>query len=314
MLGWPPLLVHADEVAGSLVGKLLLSAAPTVLFLVILFDRLGWKYLLGNTLAIAMVVVACTVESMRWMLEMDLSTASLSSWWSRRADADVWSDSVWLCLTLVAAGAITSWVLPYWMIWVTGSGSMEPSFAEHIRGWWLRAGVKPPRVLLWPTGCRYSNAAIVQGLGGKRLLITDRLLLNYTMPQIEWIVLHEIAHVCRFHSWVRLIPAWIAVPSLLGALQAFEGWSLVAVILAIALVFGVLIMATCWWTEIDADRTAIRMGERWMGLSREAAAAQYVDVLRRIYRDNRLERTSWTHPSLEQRIAPYKTLASCGIP
>lgn len=311
LLGLPKALAYMDEATGSMAGALLLASIPTVLFLVILFDRVGLKYLMGNTLGIALAGVTFIMESMQWAAGQSPSTAGLAVWSSRGTEGSHWNDTFWLCMTLISAGVVTSWLLPYWMLWATGASSMEPTFAEHVRGLWRRAGARPPRVLLWPTGCRFSNAAIVNGLGGKRILITDRLLLNYTMRQMEWIVLHEIAHVNRFHSWIRLLPAWIAVPALLGSLQAFEGWTLVIAMLSIAILFGGLVIATCWWTEMDADRTAIRLGSQWWGLNREEAASEYIGVLLRIYRDNRTDRTSWTHPSLKQRVAPYRTQAPC---
>lgn len=311
LLGLPKALAYISDTTGSMAGTLLLASMPTVLFLVILFDRAGLRQLFGNTLGIVLAGITLTMESMQWAVGQSPSSAGLAVWSARGTEESLWNDTFWLCVTLVSAGVVTSWLLPYWMLWVTGASSMEPTFAEHIRGLWRRAGASPPRVLLWPTGCRFSNAAIVNGMGAKRILITDRLLLNYTMHQIEWIVLHEIAHVHRLHSWVRLLPAWIAVPALLGSLQAFEGWTLVAAMLSIAAIFAGLIIATCWWTEMDADRTAIRLGSEWWGLSREDAAAEYIGVLERIYRDNRTERTSWTHPSLKQRIAPYINAAPC---
>lgn len=311
LLGWPELFGQMEGVAGHWTGTLVLSAVPTVLFLLVLFDRSGWRCLKGNVLGIVLVGVSVATESISWLIQRDIGMVSLIPWGNQRLEGAVWKDTFWLCVTLVSAGAITSWILPYWMIWVTGAGKMEPTFADHIQRLWRRAGVRPPRVLLWPTGCRFSNAAIVGGFRGKRLLITDRLLLNYTMRQIEWIVLHEIAHVRRFHSWVRLLPAWIGVPALLGTLPTLEGWLLVFAMLSIGLVFGILVIATCWWTEMDADRAAIRMGERWFGMNPEEAASQYIQVLGRIYRDNRMERTSWTHPSLQQRIAPYQSPMAC---
>ncbi|XZE42810.1 M48 family metalloprotease [Pirellulaceae bacterium SH467] len=311
LLGWPELFGQMEGVAGHWTGKLILSAVPTVLFLLVLFDRFGWKCLKGNGLGLVLIVVSFATESMAWLFQRDIALVSLLPWGNQRLEGAVWKDTFWLCATLVAAGAISSWLLPYWMIWVTGAGKMEPTFAGHIMGLWRRAGTRPPRVLLWPTGCRYSNAAIVSGFRGKRLLITDRLLLNYTMRQIEWIVLHEIAHVRRYHSYVRLLPAWIGVPALLGALQTLDGWLLVLAMLSIGVVFGILVIATCWWTEMDADRGAIRMGARWFGLNHEEAASEYIHVLSRIYRDNRMERTSWTHPSLQQRIAPYQSPVAC---
>lgn len=311
LLGLPKTLAHMSDATGSMAGMLLLASIPTVLFLLILFDRVGFRHLMGNTLGIVLAGVTLVMESMQWAIGQSPSPMGLAVWNNRGTEGAFWNDTLWLCVTLLSAGLATSWLLPYWVLWATSASSMEPTFAEHIRSLWRRAGVRPPRVLLWPTGCRLSNAAIVNGLGVKRLLITDRLLLNYTMHQIEWIVLHEIAHVNRYHSWVRLLPAWIAVPALFGSLQIFEGWVLVTVLLSVAIVFGVLIIATCWWTEMDADRTAIRLGSQWWGLSRDEAAARYIAVLQRIYGDNRTERTSWTHPSLKQRIAPYSNPVPC---
>lgn len=159
-----------------------------------------------------------------------------------------------------------------------------------------------PRMMFWPTGHRYVNAVVVSGLLSRRVFLTDRLLSQYSREEIALVLLHEIAHVQRLHSWIRLLPVLLIVPAMLLVLQCFQAMLLVLACSAVLGIFLGLIFVTCRWTEFDADRQAICLAVQFLGMDEMQARQKFSEVLRRIYEDNKVDRTSWSHPSLRQRL------------
>jgi Zn-dependent protease with chaperone function len=144
----------------------------------------------------------------------------------------------------------------------------------------------------------------------KKLLLTDRLLLTFHQRELEWITLHELAHITRHHHLIRLLPTALVLPALYLVLSETDGVSLLLGSLALFLSFAGMITATCWWTEWDADARAIRYGSQLYKIDLSTAGAEYSSVLLKLYGDNGTHRTSWTHPSLKKRLEAVSKLFS----
>ncbi len=173
------------------------------------------------------------------------------------------------------------------------------------------AGLRCQDVRVWNTDGRVVNAAVSGFLPWCRcLLISDGLLTRLAPHEIEAFVLHEAAHLRRFHPWWRiaaLLPAatawfvvWRVAPSLLSQPSLS--------ICAIATIFY-CVSALSWLSkvlEFDADLASCFEVSKHGGASVFAAdrAQQLISALRTI--DLPLprgpRRATWLHPSSDQRI------------
>lgn len=219
-----------------------------------------------------------------------------------------------LLVTLVVAGWLSSLLIPYWFLWCSDSELLVDERSAALRILWNRFHSRPPKIYLWPTGCRAANAVLLGTWLSKKLLITDKLLLSFHQRELEWIALHELAHSTRRHHLVRLIPTAVALPALYLMLSGIDGLLLSVGCVFLFFLFAGLIAATCWWTEWDADAQAIRYGGRHLNQSLLEASQEYSAVLRKLYHTNNSDRTSWTHPSLKHRLNAIEKLTrrECG--
>jgi Zn-dependent protease with chaperone function len=214
-----------------------------------------------------------------------------------------------LILTLIASGWFSSLLIPRWFMWCSKSEPLIDDRAWELKIFWRNFHRRPPHIYLWPTSCRFSNAVLVGSMLNKKLLLTDKLLLTFHRRELEWITLHELAHITRHHQLIRLLPTALALPALYLVLTETDGVSLLLSSLALFLSFAGMITATCWWTEWDADARAIRYGSQFYKIDLAIAGAEYSSVLIKLYGANGTHRTSWTHPSLRKRIEAVSKLA-----
>ena len=218
-------------------------------------------------------------------------------------------------LCTVTTSLIVTVLIPHLFTRLIGAGPIDEPIALAVERTWRIGSKNVPRVLHWPTGCRMANAAVVGLFGyGRKLLLTDALLQRLSDRELSMVVLHELAHCVRFHSWIRMVPTLGAVTLLLVAMNFLAGVWLSLSCVAILGLFVACLIATCWWTEFDADRVAIEFAVRSeSGTGRETQlpvhASELCEALSKIYGSRNMERTSWMHPSCSQRIAAIRLLA-----
>ncbi|MEM9587870.1 MAG: M48 family metalloprotease, partial [Planctomycetota bacterium] len=167
----------------------------------------------------------------------------------------------------------------------------------------------PP--IRWNTGNRSYNALVAGFVPGLRsLVVSDRILDEMRPDQIGMIVLHEVAHLKRFHVPLRMfsvLPAWGAGMAISYLLQDWPWAGSVGSVSAIGLTLLVL-RWVAYLTEFDADRYACRMAESLRGelaelpASRSAAALSLAEALAMVTRDQPgAQKATWLHPSVGQR-------------
>jgi Zn-dependent protease with chaperone function len=155
---------------------------------------------------------------------------------------------------------------------------------------------------------------------GRKLLLTDALLQILTDRELEMVVLHELAHCIRHHAWIRLLPTLGTIGLLLIAMQFASGALLSLICVVLFGVFLVGLVGVCWWTEFDADRIAVKLGNtrdkaiygqntilNSEGIGR--SADDLILALRKIYGERNLRRSSWMHPSCERRMTAIRLRA-----
>lgn len=307
---WPGFTDQIAFVQYFLTGRILSFFLPSLLFFVCLHGvqaKLNWitflPFLVLTTIAVACDGMKFTIAPNDW--EADL--------WSLPS---VTSVTMWSTVGIVlVSGLLTSLWLPAWIVWSSGAEPLcgnpndndaNDDHVRSIRELWQRIHPTCPSILFWPTNCRISNAVIVSGLFQQRLLLTDRLLLRFTSTEIELIVLHELAHSIRRHAIVRLLPAVVSIPILACVMTSLSGMSLMIACTVLAVAFPFALVATCWWTEKDADKWAIRFAVQLKGFTIDEAKDRYGKVIRKLYHDNGIRRSSWSHPSCEQRLAAFQ--------
>ena len=217
---------------------------------------------------------------------------------------------VWTIIT----SAVVTILIPHLFTRLIGAGPIDESIAVAVERTWRIGSARVPRILQWPTGCRMANAAVI-GLFcyGRKLLLTDALLQRLSDRELSMVVLHELAHCIRFHAWIRMLPTFVAVAMLLGAMTFLSGAWLTLSCVAILGLFVASLIAICWWSEFDADRVAVDLAVRsGNGAGREMQLSVHVwelcEALRKIYGSKNRERSSWMHPSCVQRIAAIRRL------
>ncbi len=214
----------------------------------------------------------------------------------------------------LSTSAIVTLLLPYLFTKLIGAGPVDETVLNAVESTWRIGSSRVPRILLWPTGCRVANAAVVGLFGfGRKLLLTDALIQKLNERELAMVVLHELSHCVRFHAWIRMAPTLVIVVLLLGSMTFITGvWLSVSCVL-LFLLFLASLIAVCWWTEFDADRVAILMAAHSSGKSAREShirvhATELCEALRKIYGEKNLRRRSWMHPSCRQRLKAIQSL------
>lgn len=297
LLRWPEIITTITPYPQSVSLCMALAILPNVLFFGLLRTSsfTSWGFLM--TPVLGAIAVALLVDAGK------LVSGDRSDPWVLPSVGE--TSMIRLLVVLILSGALMSVVLPIWIRWCSRSIELVDDNAKRIQTIWAKHTRTRLKVSLWPTHCRMSNALIV-GFVHPNLLLTDRLLLRFTEREVDFIVFHELAHILRRHSMVRILPGMVAVVAMIASIHFLSGFVLGASCSLVACLFAASIVGTCWWTELDADRTAIRLAAESFELSTEEAGRQFSAVLEKLYRDNNQRRTSWSHPSIEQRIAPYR--------
>lgn len=218
----------------------------------------------------------------------------------------------------IAVGiAVIAFVLPWVVARVIRQEPMADDDRELISQWLERVGVRTVgwgrmRIVRWNTNGRLFNA-LVAGLfrPGRMLLLSDRVIDDLPRGQLLMVVMHEVAHVRRWHVPIRMAavaPAWF-VSIWVGSLFTNEAWgATIGGLCGLLLTVGTL-SAVAYLTEWDADAVACRLAVKAGGQSEgmpatEAeAAGMMAAALGRVTAGHpAARRASWLHPSLAMRV------------
>jgi Zn-dependent protease with chaperone function len=167
--------------------------------------------------------------------------------------------------------------------------------------------------MLIPSQDRWVGAAIVGWIPGfRRLWIGDGLLRQLTEQQLDMVILHELAHVSRWHFLWRVSPALLAAlaAALIWSVWPVETITLVTREMAAAGVAGSLLLMclgpVARRCELDADRQAVLLATQhceWVdgrvGLAASEMGAALISLLQPT---PAAAQATWLHPSLAQRL------------
>ena len=242
---------------------------------------------------------------------------------------------VWLAVVIGLSAIAVAALVPYLVRWMVKKQPMDSEQISETQTWLRRCGISTHRFLgmqiaRWDTGGRMLNAMVAGFIRpGRLLLMSDRLLDELPRGQRLMVVMHELAHVKRWHVPLRMLaimPAWF-VSSLGSEWLIQTGWFDETIGGAIGAAFGLVTTVVSLgmvshFCELDADATACRLairacrrkGERdtdpEVEMTEAMAAELMADALVRVTADHPASRKmSWLHPSLATRVGRLRRIS-----
>ena len=200
--------------------------------------------------------------------------------------------------------------------------SIDDSTQQWLHSIMRHAGLAGCRLVIWDTGNRAHNAMIAGLCGRFRVLVlSDRLIQELSREQLAMVVLHEVAHVKRFHVPLRilsLLPAWmLAMMTQSGAnmmadwqseLAALAAWSATISSMVGIIATAMILRWVSYRIEFDADRFACRsaatVARHVAGVPVDQSTAQrsLADALRCVSGPASSGDSSWLHPAINDRV------------
>lgn len=244
---------------------------------------------------------------------------------------------------IAVGGAVLMTALPWLVGWIAKTEPVTMEHRREIETWLRRCGISTRpffgiRIARWDTQRRTLNA-MVAGIvrPGRLLLLTDRLLDELPRGDRLMVVMHEIAHVRRFHLPIRMaaiFPGWIVssgISSLLINARLLDASWAMGIGGTLGLITTVVTLGVVSHvSELDADAVACRLAvracnglpeglpsidrqvriEREPEMTVELAASLLADALIRVTADHPASRKfSWLHPSLATRLERLRRIA-----
>lgn len=171
--------------------------------------------------------------------------------------------------------------------------------------------IKGTRVMQWNTDGAFCTAMVAGFVPRfRRLLLSDELLNRLSPQQTAMVVLHELAHIRRFHLPLRLlvlVPVWGLETIASHFLGDFQYADIVGI--ATGLSFSLLALRwVAYRTEFDADAVAVHMAGKLsdkidcVPATAALASAALADALMLVTIDHPAARkATWMHPSISAR-------------
>ncbi|WP_164103366.1 M48 family metalloprotease [Candidatus Laterigemmans baculatus] len=194
----------------------------------------------------------------------------------------------------------------------------DPATARWLESLFAASGVRGLQLRQWDTKGAFCTALVAGFVPYFRhLLLSDALLWRLNREQTAMVVLHELAHLRRWHLPLRLLvllPVWVVAAAVSHSLGDFPWASLTGIAAGVAASL-VALRGVAYRTELDADAAACHMAVRLRGRvegvpgSLAAAAKTLGDALEAVTADSpQARQATWLHPSIERRRAALRSL------
>lgn len=314
-LGWPHALVMAAWFAPSITFLFALDFSTVQLEHLLIrsdpasrSDSLAANWWMRVRLGTTGGVVMCVVPVLWVLTAIDTMDAILP----------------WLSETVRGFGAVTFLALtcltvaPFWMrTWVAAEAVPKNSLlAGRLVEFSRVLKVPAPRLFrIRSRGCWQGAALVGWTRLGRQMWLGDSAVELLSSPQLDMVLLHELAHLQRGHCWWRLFP--LLGCGLLGCglwgCGLSEPWPWLLLGSLSMLYWLGCISRFC---ELDADRVACRTAQsicQWAEKGDPKIAAQMlVSALVRLHGQNvNPKRRYWLHPSLATRATSLGVANTC---
>lgn len=237
--------------------------------------------------------------------------------------------SQWILRTSAASGAIVSGgiaivVIPFLLPKILGTIWHLTPITNPSKGAWCdqliaATGIQGIRLYQWNTGGTVCTAMVAGFLPRfRRLLVSDALLWRLSPAETAMVLLHELAHIRKWHLPLRLIaliPVWGLATAISYLFSQFAYADVMGI--AVGLTASMLILRlVAYRTEYDADLTAVQMASQvsrsvpGVPSNRASAAAALASALDIVTADNpSSRRATWLHPSVTDRCERLRQMA-----
>ena len=294
--------------------------------------------LTGEILAFPFI---CRAE---WLLERryGLSRARFATWWGAHARTALVTSASWVVAAVVVYSAIGYWTTRWWLVvgaaFAAGTVALaifgpillrpalrarplqRPELAARLEALARRAGAPIIGVHEWPAGeTSRANAALVGVGSGRRVLLSDTLVEDYSDAEIEVVLAHELAHHVHRDIWKAIAfraavvcgACWVAQLMLveLGPILGLSGPADVAGLPALALCVGTVVLAALPAANLQSRRHERRADRFALDVTGNYEA--FVSGLRRLGTQHLAEErptrfVKWcfySHPPVADRVA-----------
>jgi Zn-dependent protease with chaperone function len=205
--------------------------------------------------------------------------------------------SVYNMMFLAAMIAVFVATLPGLLRRTWKTAPLEPRWRrEMIEEVARRAGLRHRKILMWKTGHRMSNAAIVGFTPASRIVLFSDALLDRLDPRELVAVLgHEIGHARRGHA-----PIFVgyALLLLLGTDFLLTRWSVESESTAIAIFAGAFVV---WLAIFGVLSRRFELEADLVGADLAGDARPLISALEKVSGSLRRRKSSWRHFSLDRR-------------
>ena len=209
--------------------------------------------------------------------------------------------------------------LPWLMRHLFKTSRLDTQTERWVEEIMSAAGLRRTRVVCWQTGNRSFNAMVAGFVPPLRtLLISDRALNELPRCELSMVVLHEAAHLRRFHVPLRMltiVPAWL-LGGLITRFAEGHSWAMAAGSGVAIVMTLITLRIAASRTELDADvqacQMAAEMAERVRDVPQsyeDASDALSNALLRNTVESPSARKASWLHPGVFQRIANMQSYA-----
>lgn len=197
--------------------------------------------------------------------------------------------------------------------WMGTSTPTNPQLSNRYIKYRDALGLRGPDLRIVSSNGRWSGAAVVGCFPGfRQLWLSDRLVDDLSENEIDMVMMHELAHVTRYHSFVRLAPlvaagfAFAVAFLLAPGITTVDSYAILAkclgtIFATVVLLYGISVAAH--YCEHDADREACRLAQRTCGWARQnSAPLTLANALSSLGNGTDSTKATWLHPSLESRM------------
>ena len=223
------------------------------------------------------------------------------------------SDSAAMWLSVGGIGIFIVMVIPRLVRRLFKTDPIDEQTEQWVSELLTAAGVGKIRCVRWNTENRAFNAMVAGFIRRYRtLFLSDRLIDELPQEQIAMVVLHEVAHVRRYHVPLRMLailPAWIA-GSLISDIAGDSQWATALGSAGAILLTLLVLRIVAYRSERDADVQACHLAAKISAsvanvpADYDTACETLCTALSRVTEGHEAaQKASWLHPSIADRIA-----------
>ena len=215
----------------------------------------------------------------------------------------------------LAIGILFVLIFPRLLTKLSGGQALDAKLKARLSYWMDSVGVRGTSGAMISSRGRWAGAAIVGWFPWfRQLWLGDGLIQHLNQREVDMVVLHELAHIRRYHFVWRIFPViwamcagiaiWL-VAEQLGLAELAATKAVAAAVSSGLLLWGLGRLARrC---ELDADRTACDLASMHADWRHQQSPAEVLGLaLQKLLEGTSASQRTWLHPSLEERLTSLR--------